>query len=121
MTRIFKTKNFARWAKKERITNSMLKDSADEIIAGKIDADLGGGLMKKRIARPGKGKRSGYRTLLACNLGNRAIYIFGFAKNNRDNIDEDERKIYKDLAHYYLTINDKILTNLLNEKELLEI
>ena len=32
---------------------------------GLIDADLGGGLIKQRVARPGQGKRGGFRMMIA--------------------------------------------------------
>ena len=57
-----------------------------------IDADLGGFLYKKRVARSGSGKSGGYRTLLSARLGNRYVFLHGFAKNDRANITQDERK-----------------------------
>jgi len=57
---------------------------------GLLDADLGGGVFKKRIARPGRGKRGGYRTILAADLRNRWVFLFGFAKSKRDNLDDAE-------------------------------
>lgn len=65
MTRIFKTKNFQRWMKRERIPDRVLCNAIDEIKQGLVDVDLGGGLIKKRVARQGAGKRGGYRTLIA--------------------------------------------------------
>ncbi len=70
---------------------------------GLYDADLGNGLLKKRIARSGQGKRSGFRTLVATNKGNRWIFLFGFPKNERSNIDKDEEVALKLLAAYLLT------------------
>ena len=59
------------------------------MMVGLYDADVGGGLVKKRIARPGQGKRGGFRTLVATNKGNRWVFVFGFPKNERSNIDKD--------------------------------
>jgi hypothetical protein len=72
--------------------------------AGLFEADLGGGLLKKRIARPGQGKRGGFRTLVATNKGNRWIFVFGFPKNERSNIDRDEEEALKKLATYLMSL-----------------
>ena len=66
--------------------------------AGLYEADLGGGLFKKQIARQGHGKRSGFRTLVATNKANRWFFVFGFPKNERSNIDKDEEGALKKLA-----------------------
>jgi hypothetical protein len=73
--------------------------------AGFIDADLGSGLYKKRVARTGKGKSGGFRTLIATNRGDRWIFVFGFAKNERDNINKKEKDAFKKLANYYLSLS----------------
>ena len=65
---------------------------------GLFEADLGSDLLKKRIARPGQGKSGGYRTLVATNRGSRWIFVYGFAKNARSNIDPDEEASLKKLA-----------------------
>ncbi|MDQ5921262.1 MAG: hypothetical protein QG673_1320 [Pseudomonadota bacterium] len=79
-----------KWQKKSSIKDTALIEALHEIEQGLVDADLGSGLFKKRIARPGFGKRSGFRTLIATNLNNRWIFIFGFAKNEKDNVDSAE-------------------------------
>ena len=89
---IYKTRWFSRWAHKEGLDDVSLCAAVDEIIAGLYDADLGSGLFKKRIARPGQGKRGGFRTLIATNKGERWIFVFGFPKNERSNIDKDEEE-----------------------------
>ncbi len=68
---VFKTKLFQDWQKKEDIADKSLCAAVDEMSRGLIDATLGGGLVKKRIARPGAGKSSGYRTLLATNINDK--------------------------------------------------
>lgn len=96
MRRAFKTKSFARWA-----TKAALCKAVDEMASGLIDADLGGGVAKKRVALPGRGKSGSTRTLVATNKGSRWFFVFGFEKNARDNIDGDElvalRKLGRDL------------------------
>lgn len=119
--KVFTTKNFARWAKKEKIDNKALKHAVDEIIDGQVEANLGGGLFKKRIARKGYGKRGGYRVLLAFKKQDRTLFIFGFSKKDRDNIDDDEKLIYKKLCEHYLTLSLDQLATLCNEGKLKEV
>jgi hypothetical protein len=88
--RIFKTKLFDRWARNEGLNDIILLGAVDEIALGLVDAKLGGFVLKKRIALPGKGKRGGTRTLLAYQRGNKAIFIYGFAKSERANINAKE-------------------------------
>lgn len=87
---VYVTRWFDRWAKKEGITAKSLCAAVDEMKNKLYEADLGGGLLKKRIARAGQGKRGGYRTLVATNRGDRRIFVFGFPKNERSNIAKDE-------------------------------
>jgi len=95
---IYKTKHFTRWARKAGLKDSFLKAAVLEIQSGLLDADLGGGIVKKRIALPGRGKRGSTRTLLATNLKDRWIFVFGFEKNERENILENELTTLKMLA-----------------------
>ncbi len=88
--RVFKTRGLARFAKTEGITDAALARAIRQAEAGLIDADLGAGLIKLRVARPGGGKSGGYRTLIAYRATQRAVFVFGFAKNERDNITSDQ-------------------------------
>jgi hypothetical protein len=87
---IYKTRWFDRWARKQNLSTHSLCEAVREMAAGLYEADLGGGLFKKRIARQGHGKRGGFRTLVATNKANRWFFVFGFPKNERSNIDKDE-------------------------------
>ena len=98
----YKTKVFARWAGKEKLKDAALCQALREAGDGLIDANLGGGLIKKRVAAPGRGKSGSYRTLIAFRTGDRAIFLYGFGKNERDNIDEKEKKALKLLARQFL-------------------
>ncbi len=69
---------------------------------GLIDADLGGGLVKQRVARPGQGKRGGFRTVIVWRRGDIAIFLFGFAKNDRANVDDDELDELRTIARAFL-------------------
>jgi len=75
---IYKTRWFDKWARKQDLDDVSLCAAVNEMIAGLYDADLGSGLFKKRIARPRKGKRNGFRTLIATNKGDRWIFVFGW-------------------------------------------
>jgi hypothetical protein len=99
MKRVFKTRHFARWLGKSELTDNLLCKAVGEMLHGLIDADLGGGVVKKRIALPGRGKSAGARMLLATNKGSRWFFVFGFAKNDRANISDQELEALQDLAH----------------------
>jgi len=118
---IYKTKVFDRWANEQGLTDPSLCQAIREMIAGLIDADLGGGLYKKRVARTGKGKSGGFRTLVATNRGDRWIFVFGFAKNERDNINKKEKDALKKLANYYLSLSLEALLKAQQSIELIEV
>jgi hypothetical protein len=82
---------------------------------------LGGGLVKKRIGRPGQGKSGGWRTLVATNKGDRWVFVFGFPKNQRSNIDKDEIEALKRLAAHLLSLAEQALGNAQRAGELIEV
>lgn len=86
---IYATRWFARWANQQGLTNKGLCRAVHEISRGLYDARLGGHLVKKRIARPGGGKSGGFRTLIATNFGSLWVFVFGFAKNEQEDIEPD--------------------------------
>jgi len=94
--------------------------AVEEMQRGLVDADLGGGLLKKRIARPGAGKRGGYRTLLATNRRDRWVFLFGFGKNELENIDDDDEWDYRKLAGIFLGKRDSDIAQLIQDGELKE-
>jgi hypothetical protein len=104
--RIFKTKAFAKFQRQEIIADEKLVDAVRKAEIGLVDADLGGGLIKQRIAREGKGKSGGYRTLVAYRKGERSIFLFGFAKSERANIDRVELDALKRLGQGFLELTD---------------
>ena len=118
---VFKTKPFHDWQKKEDIPDRSLCAAVDEMSRGLIDANLGGGLVKKRIARPGAGKSSGFRTLLATNKNDLWFFVYGFAKNERDNIESQEVLALKRLAAVLLGMDETAINKLLADNELKEI
>lgn len=118
---ILKYRTFHQWAKAEKLTDSSLKNAVNEIEQGLFEANLGGGLYKKRVARKGQGKRDGYRTIVAFKHSTRYVFMYGFAKNERDNISSKEETVYKKLAKYYLEITDSKLSVLIKNGELFEV
>ena len=118
---IYKNKWFHRWAKTEGLPEKALCAAAQEMVAGLFEADLGGGLLKKRIARAGQGKSGGFRTLVATNRGDRWVFVFGFPKNARSNIDKDEREALKKLAGQLLGLSSAALQTVVQTGELIEV
>ncbi len=121
MARIFKTRDFQRWLRKTELTDAALRKAVEEMAAGLIDAELGGGVIKKRVGLVGRGKRGGARTLVATNKGNRWFFLFGFRKNERDNIDEDELEALKTYADDLLKRTSRQLDDAVANGALLEI
>lgn len=118
---IYKTRWFDRWARKEGLAVSSLCTAVREMANGLFDADLGSGLFKKRIGRPGQGKSGGYRTLVATNRGNRWVFVYGFPKSERANIDKDEAQALKKLATHLLSLTAQAVTQATEAGELIEV
>lgn len=107
------TRAFWRFARKERIGNAALCEAIERADRGLIDADLGGHVIKQRVARPGQGRSGGYRTLIAYRFETRAVFLFGFAKNDQDSIDDDELRTLRKAAAEMLGWDDKEVAALL--------
>ena len=120
--RIFKNPWFTRFASKEGIQDSELKDIVNNVLeTGQADADLGGGVYKVRIARPGEGKAGGYRVIVFFKSGERTFFRYGFAKSTLDNISKKELKVMKKQAKKYFTQSDEQIKTQLMNGTLLEI
>jgi hypothetical protein len=119
--RVYKIKGFARFQRRERIADKALVEAIQAAERGLVDADLGGGLIKQRIARPGQGKSGGFRTLIAYRRSERAVFLFGFAKNERDNIDDDELETLRERGQVFLALSTGQLARLLAEGDLTEV
>lgn len=119
--RILKSKHFARFMKDTGITNADLLEAVRQAEQGLIDADLGGGLLKQRIARPNQGKSGGFRTILVFRADDRSVFLYGFAKNNRANISRDELKALKMLAAELLAYTAAQLEQAVRKGALLEV
>jgi hypothetical protein len=119
--RAFKTKPFARFAAKEGIADVVLRDAIGRAEAGLVDADLGGGVIKQRLARPGQGKSGGFRSIVLFRRQAMAFFVYGFAKNDRDNIDRQELKAFRLLAAEMLALSDKELQLAIKNGTIMEI
>jgi hypothetical protein len=124
--RVFKSKEFARFAKKNHLGDAVLCRALAEIHSGTVDAELGGGVYKQRLRRPGEGKSGGYRSIILLRWKTLAIFVFGFAKSERANIGPDELRAWRVIAKQLLTtpaaVRDAIeegkLIEVLCEKEI---
>jgi len=119
--RIFKNQPFARFARKAALTDKSLCRAVHEAEHGLIAADLGGGIIKQRVARSGGGKSGGFRTLILFRAGSRAFFVHGFAKNERDNIDANELAALRKLAAILLNYDPADLSLALANKTLIEV
>jgi len=107
--RVFKNKPFARFARKAGLADQALLKAITDAERGLVDADLGGGVLKQRVAREGGGKSGGFRTIILFRSGERAFFVHGFAKSDRDNIRDDELEAFKLLATALLGYDDTAL------------
>ena len=119
--RIYKLKAFARFQRKEWLSDASLVKAIRNAEDGLVQADLGSGLIKQRIARAGRGKSGSYRTVVAFRRGERAVFLFGFAKNERSNIDGEELQEFRRLADVFLELDTKQITALIEDGELMEV
>ena len=120
MTRILKRKDFVRWQVGERLPDVALCKAVKEMEDGLIDADLGGFLYKKRVARPGAGKSGGYRTLLSARIGDRYVFLHGFSKSEKANITRDEKRALQFAGKVFLELSGAALSKALLSGVLLE-
>lgn len=118
---VYKTRWFDRWARKQGLEDLRLCAAVREMVEGLYDADLGGGLVKKRIARPGQGKSGGFRTLIATNKDDRWIFVYGFSKNESSNINKDDEKSLKTLAEDLLSLEPEGIELFKDEGKLIEV
>jgi hypothetical protein len=119
--RIFKTKWLARFARRQRIEDRSLVEAVARASRGLVDADLGGGVIKQRVARAGQGRSGGHRLLIAYRAGDRAVFLYGFAKNERDNIDADELLTLREIGAGWLAATPRQIDRALAEDVLQEI
>jgi len=119
--RIFKSKLFTRFIRKNSIRDSDLCKAVDELVAGSIDADLGSGVFKQRIARQGEGKSGGFRTIILFRHESAAFFVYGFAKKDAANIAHENLQQFRKLARFLLQQDETELNKALAEGKLIEV
>lgn len=116
MAKIYKISQFQKWQRKNKIPDNSLIKAIEEIENGLVDAKLGGNLFKKRIAKSGMGKRSAYRTIIACKQEIGWVFMFGFEKNELDNINKQTLDLFKSAStDLFLNFYKFIRTNMIFE------
>lgn len=118
---VLKRKDFARWQAREKLPDTSLCQAVEEMERGLIDVDLGGFLYKKRVARPGGGKSGGYRTVLSARIGDRYVFLHGFAKSEKANITQDEKKALQFAGKVVLDLPPADLTKVVKAGVLMEV
>ncbi len=121
MISVLKRKDFARWQASEKLPNVALCKAVREMENGLVDADLGGFLYKKRVARRGGGKSVGYRTVLSARIGDRYVFLHGFAKKDKANITQDEKKALQFAGRVFLDLSPAELTKAMQVGILVEV
>ncbi|HEY1646434.1 MAG TPA: type II toxin-antitoxin system RelE/ParE family toxin [Terracidiphilus sp.] len=119
--RRFKTKWVARFARREGISDESLREAIDRAEQGVVDADLGGGLIKQRVARQGQGRSGGFRTIIAYQAKRRAVFLYGFAKSERDNIGSGELLSLREIGQGWLAASAAKIIEALEDGALQEI
>src|SRR3989338_8314709 len=116
-----KTKYFARWARKEGITDGSLCGAVHEFESGLCEASLGNHLFKKRLALPGQGKSSGARAILFYQKGRKLVFCFGFNKNQQDNLSDVQLNLLNKLSDFFQNINDEAVIKNIKHNDLIRI
>ena len=119
--RIFKTKAFARFARKAALGDAALCAAVSDAERGLVDADLGGGVIKQRIARQGQGKSGGFRVVILYRRGSKAFFVYGFAKSERENISQDELVALKELESEMLAYGEHEIAGAIASGPLIEV
>ena len=119
--RIFKNAWFERFMRKQNLRDAALRDAIQRAEQGLIDADLGGGVVKQRVARPGQGRSGGYRTLILYRQAHRAFFVYGFAKSQQANISDEEAAAFKNAARHVLELTDEQLAALIRNGQFSEV
>ncbi len=121
VVRVFTTKAFGRFQRRERISDVAPCEAVARAERGLVDADLGRGLIKQRVARPGQGRSGGYRTIIAYRSAKRAVFVYGFAKSRKANIANEDLRDLADYAALLLGLDDGAIETMLTGDELKEV
>jgi hypothetical protein len=115
------TKHFSKWASKQKISQDDLSLALAEVQAGNFEASLGGHIYKKRIKFKGQGKSGSGRTIICYKKGNRAVFIHGFAKNQKSNLSKKELNLFKELSRILLNLSTKEVLIAINNGDIIEV
>ena len=118
---IYKNKRFDEWANEIGLNDAVITKAISETESGNHDGHLAAHLYKKRVPLPGRGKRGGARTIIALKKDDKAFLIYGFAKNKKENISQQELEALKTLARDFLNLEDETIKRLLQKKDLVEV
>ena len=115
------TKWFKKWARKSKVNDESLLDTISNLEDGLSTVDLGSNLFKVRVKREHGGKSSGFRTIILYKKDEKAIFLYGFGKNEKDNINKTELLYFKKLGNDFLNLNQEEIEQLIDKKSLFEI
>lgn len=119
--RVFKNAWFSRFARKQKISDRSLIEAIERADQGLIDANLGSGVIKQRVAREGRGKSGGYRTIIFYRSGDKAFFMFGFAKSDQSNLEKHEEVQFRKAAAHVLTLSDEQIDKLIENGQFSEV
>ncbi len=115
------TKWFKKWSKKVKLTNDDLLEAISDLEDGLSTTDLGSHLFKVRVKREHSGKSSGFRTIIVYQENEKAIFLYGFGKNEKENIDKSELQYFKKLGDDLLALNSEQLEESIGQKILFDL
>ena len=118
---MFLTKSFVRFQRKERIADAALVEAIKRAERGLVDASLSANLIKQRVGRPGQGRSGGFRTVVAYRIGDRAVFLFGFAKSERSNVSAADERDLADFGAQILRLSAAEIRTAIDGNELTEI
>lgn len=119
--RIFKTKSFHRFTLKNNIDDLTLSEAIERAERGLIDANLGADIIKQRIARKGQSRSKGFRTIIVIKHEEKAFFVYGFAKSEKDNLRQDEEEQFKNMAKHLLSLSEDYISKLLRNGDFVEV
>ena len=118
---MFLTKSFVRFQRKERIADAALVVAIKRAERGLVDVSLSANLIKQRVGRPGQGRSGGFRTVVAYRIGDRAVFLFGFAKSERSNVSAADERDLADFGAQILRLSAAEIRTAIDGNELTEI
>lgn len=118
---VYKLKSFARFARSEAIADESLVEAVGRVTRGLIDADLGGGLIKQRVARKGQRRSGGFRLMIAFRVGDFAVFLFGFAKSAEANLDDRQITLLRGVAASWLSADAATIIRAVEQGELVKV